>query len=77
MARDLTKPFRSTNPTWLRKADVEAERVSADRQVSESLFITQIEAMTQVLSLGMTRNAAEQPFEIRVAGSTSPQSKSL
>ncbi|WFU33161.1 DNA methyltransferase [Bradyrhizobium brasilense] len=71
--RDLTKPFRSTNPTWLKIADVKDKRINADRALIEGLFTTQIEAMATVLSTDVVHAAADQSFDIRIADSTSPQ----
>lgn len=72
VARDLTRSFRSTNPTWIRTASAECGRVRSDRQDIESIFISQVEAMAQVLADDAMRKSTEQPFEIRVADSTSP-----
>lgn len=72
VARELTKSFRSTNPTWLRTASSEERRVFSDRQQIECFFVSQVEAMSQVLANDAVRKSADQPFEIRVANSTSP-----
>jgi hypothetical protein len=73
VARGLTKPFRSTNPTWLRTAATTERRISAERNLVEYLFVAQVEAMAKVLSVDLVRATTEQSFEIRIADSTAPQ----
>lgn len=71
VARDLTKSFRSSNPTWIRTANSDDGRVRSDRHQVESLFVAQVKAMAQVLADDVMRKSTDQSYEIRVADSTS------
>jgi DNA methylase len=72
VARELTRPFQSSNPTWLKRpSDVES-LVETSRNSIEEKFNERVASMAAVLSTPLTRKAAELPIEIRLADSTSP-----
>lgn len=50
VCRELVKPFRSTNPTWLRNAPSGKDRLSVDFDLVSALFLAHVRAMATALS---------------------------
>lgn len=50
VSRKLVKPFRSTNPTWLRNARSGKGRLSVDFEVVSALFLAHVRDMATALS---------------------------
>ncbi|TAJ31047.1 hypothetical protein [Bosea sp. (in: a-proteobacteria)] len=50
VCRQLAAPFRSSNPTWLRKPKVDEELISATREAILSAFVTSVKNMADALA---------------------------
>jgi DNA modification methylase len=72
VARELSRPFQSSNPTWLKRAKDVGSLVAAERTWIDERFVTHVVAMANVLAAEIPQRTADQPIEIRVADSTSP-----
>lgn len=71
VCRFLSAPYKSSNPTWLRKPKGE-ERISADRQVVLKSFIASLAGMVEALVNRVEETGAEySTAELLVADSTS------
>lgn len=69
VARDLTAPFRASNPTWLKAPKVDSERLSIEREQIESMFISKLESMASSMSANVSSSNTIGAAEIRLGDS--------
>lgn len=73
VARDLARPFRSSNPTWFRKPQNLEERVAASWDDISTAFMAKLASMTTAL-LGQSSHSPHEGHraEIRLGDAASP-----
>lgn len=76
-ARELIKPFRSSNPTWIRKAKCEDEKLSILDSAVHAEFIRQVEALALAYNSESAPSSIIPSTRLEVADSTSSQSENF
>ncbi|AJE22735.1 DNA methyltransferase [Azotobacter chroococcum] len=73
-ARALTKPFRSTNPTWIRKAKAEDEKLEIPSTVIVAEFLNQVERLVHAYLEDSTSKDLSPSVNLLIADSTIKES---
>jgi DNA modification methylase len=70
VCRELVAPFRSSNPTWLRKPKADDDRIDVPHRELAHDFVSNVRSMAQALADRPERSVEHGASEIRVADTT-------
>ncbi len=72
VCRQMAAPFRSSNPTWLRKPKPDEDLIAADRETILSSFTANVKNMAAALALRSAESQKDHAFaELQLADTTS------